>query len=91
MTEIELPRALSRPSGLPLFAWIGADNAVRGLQSFEDPRGYPGNEPQADGSRCLPIFGDEPPADLDRQYFLDEYKIDGVRVLRTRTVQERNA
>jgi hypothetical protein len=85
----ELPRALSRPSGLPLFAWIGADNAVRGLQTFEDPDQHPGNEPQADGSRFLAVFGDEPPADLQRQYFNDEFKIEGDRVIRTRIVHER--
>jgi hypothetical protein len=85
----ELPRALSRPSGLPLFAWIGADNAVRGVQCFEDPSQHPGDKPQADGSRCLAVFGDEPPADLQRQYFVDEFEIDGDRVIRKRTVQER--
>jgi hypothetical protein len=85
----ELPRALSRPSGLPLYAWVTPDNTVRGLQTFEDPGQHPGNEPQADGSRCLPVFGEESPADLDRQYFSDEFKIDGDFVLRTRTVQER--
>jgi hypothetical protein len=86
----ELPRALSRPSGLPLFAWIGADNAVRGVQCFEDPIRYPGGEQQADGSRCLPVFGEEPPADLQRQYFVDEFEIEGDRVIRMRTVHERD-
>jgi hypothetical protein len=62
---------------------------VRGVQCFEDPSRYRGDGQQSDGSRCLPVFGDEPQADLDRQYFKDEYEIDGDRVIRRRTVQER--
>jgi hypothetical protein len=87
--SMELPRALSRPSNLPLFAIVGPDNGVRGLQSFEDPSRYPGDKPQADGSRCLPVFGDEPPADLARQYFKDDYQIEGDRVIRMRSVCDR--
>ena len=90
MTEAKLPRAIGRPSGLPLFAWVTPDNTVRGVQSFEDPSWYPGDKPQADGSRCLPVYGDEPPADLDRQFFSDEFEIEGDRVIRTRTVCERD-
>jgi hypothetical protein len=76
---------------LPLYAIIGADNVVRGLQTFEDPGQYPGDDRQANGSRYLPVFGDEPPADLDQQYFEDEFKIEGDRVIRTRTVRERSS
>lgn len=88
MTEV--PRALSRPSGLPLYALVGADGAMRGLQTFEDPRQCPGDGQQADGSRYLPVFGDEPPADLTRQYFDDAFRIEGDRIIRTRTVRDRD-
>lgn len=84
----ELSHVFSRPGILELYAWVGPDNAVRGLQSFEHPNRYPGDQPQADGSRCLPVYGDEPPADLDRHYFHDEFKVDGDQVVRTRTVRE---
>jgi hypothetical protein len=86
---IELPRALSRPSGLGLYAWVGPDNVVRGQITFEDPKHYPGDGQQADGSRYLPIFGDEPPFNESHQYFHDEYAVDGDRVVRTRTGRER--
>jgi hypothetical protein len=87
----ELPRVLSRPSGLPLYAWIAPDGVVIGLQSFENPSCYPGDKPQADGRRCLPMFGEEPPGpfDEDRQYFADDYTVDGDRVIRMRTVRDR--
>ncbi len=88
----ELPRVLSLPSGLPLYAWITPDNVIDGLQSFEDPSRYPGREPRADGRRCLPIFGEEPPGPFDknRQYFHDEYRVEGDRVIRTRTICDRS-
>jgi hypothetical protein len=87
----ELPRALSRPGNLPLFALVGADNAVHGIQTFEDPAQYPGTAIQADGNRLLPVFGAEPPADFDRdrQYFRDEFDVEDDRVVRTRTVCDR--
>jgi hypothetical protein len=85
----ELPRALSRPGGLPLYALVGADNVVRGLQTFEDPAQYPGTTTQADGKRYLPVFGGEPPADLDLQYFRDEFQVEDDRVIRIRTVCDR--
>jgi hypothetical protein len=88
---IELPRAVSRPSGLPLYAWVTRDGAVTGVQVFEDPARYPGHEPQAGGRRCLPIFGEEPPGpfDEDRQFFEDQYRVEGDRVIRTRTIRDR--
>lgn len=84
----ELPRALGRPNGLPLYAWVTQEGSVRAVQTFEDPSRNPGVEAQADGSRCLPVFGDEPPIDLNRQYFEDAYAIEGDRVIRTRTVRD---
>jgi hypothetical protein len=90
MTTKLPPRALSRPGSLPIYALVGADNVVRGIQTFENPDHYPGDGQQADGSRYLPVFGDEPPADLDRQYYDDEFEIEGDRVVRTRTVHERS-
>ncbi len=88
MTAIpEIPRALSRPSALPLWALIGADGKMIGVQTFEDGRLSVWN----DGRHYLPVFGDEPAADLDRQYFLDSYTIEGDRVVRTRVVHDRDA
>jgi hypothetical protein len=88
----ELPRAISRPGGLPLYAWVGPDNVIKGQITFEDPSRYPGDGQQADGSRYLPIFGDEPPADFfdrDRHYFRDEFHVEDDRVIRNRTVCDR--
>jgi hypothetical protein len=83
----ELPRALSRPSGLPLFAWIGADGKMIGVQTFDD-----GHLPVwSDGRHYLPIFGNEPEVDLDRQYFMDSFDVQAEHVIRTRTVHDRAA
>jgi hypothetical protein len=90
-TLTDLPRALSRPSGLPLYAWVEADGTVKHVQSFEDPGNYPGDEPQPDGRRCLPVYGSEPPGPFDEatQYFDDEYAPDVDRVIRTRIIRDR--
>lgn len=83
----ELPRALSRPGALPLWALIGADGTMIGQQTFEDGRLPVWN----DGRHYLPVFGDEPEADLDRQYFLDSFEIESDRVVRTRVVRDQDA
>jgi hypothetical protein len=89
-TASDLPRVLNQPSGLPLYALIGADGAMRGAITFDGQSNrYPGKGPQADGSYYLPVFGDEAEADTDLYYFDDQYRIDGDRVIRTRTVCSR--
>jgi hypothetical protein len=83
----ELPRALSRPGALPLWALIGADGKMIGVQTFEDGR----LPVWTDGRHYLPVFGDAPPADLNRQYFMDGFDVQADRVIRTRTVHDRDA
>jgi hypothetical protein len=85
--ETQLPRVLGRPGALPVYAWVGADGAMRGVISFDgNPNVYPGHGPHADGSRYLEVFGREIEADVDLSYFNDSYEIEGDRVIRTRTV-----
>lgn len=81
------PRALSRPGNLPLWALIAADGKIIGVQTFDEGR----LPVWSDGRHYLPIFGDEPEVDLDRQYFMDSFEIQGDRVVRTRTVHDRDA
>lgn len=86
----ELPRVIGRPSGLPLYALIDAAGTLGGVITFDgQPSCYPGEGPHADGRRYLPVFGEEPKADLDLHYFKDEYEVEGDRVIRTRTVRDR--
>jgi len=101
--QTQLPRVFDRPSGLPLYAWVTSDNAVCGLQSFEDPSFCPDDAPKTEGSRwgirpliaqhgpirCLPLFGAEATADLARQFFSDTYEVRDGHVIRTRTVVDR--
>ena len=90
MMLTELPRVMTRPGNLPLYAWIGPDNLMKGIIGFDgNPSVYPGEGPHADGSRYLPVFGEEATADLDRQFFHDEYEVKADRVIRTRTVCNR--
>jgi hypothetical protein len=76
------PRAFSRPADLPLFAWI-VDGQFRGICHFENPASMP------DRHMYLPVHGDEPAADLERQYFVDSYEIKADHVVRTRVVHDR--
>jgi hypothetical protein len=84
----ELRRVFNQPAYPPVYAWVGAAGDVRSLATFPDPRDYPGDQLLPDGTRCLPVYGNEPPIDLERQYFMDDYKVDGDRVVRTRTVHD---
>jgi hypothetical protein len=92
MVSSELPRAIGKPSYLPLFAKIGASGAMEGIITFDgNPSVYPGEGPHADGSRYLPVFGrePEPSADLDHYFFDDKFEVHRDCVIRTRTLCKR--
>jgi hypothetical protein len=81
------PEQLIEPvSGLPLWAWI-VDGRMKGHPcTFERPEL---KAQDTERSNYLPVTGDDPPFDPDREYFTETFAMKGDHVVRTRAIHPR--
>ncbi len=79
-------------SGLPLFARVDANGRMLGISSHDEAEFGPHDAgPFPNGSRDLPLYGDEPKHDPVTQALSTTYEIAADRVTRTCVVREKTA